>query len=93
MGLKLERTSRSRFGFFRSGLTAAVLKGAGTSPLWSDLLMRVVRKWTRVGEQLFSRGVGMGSREQVVGLDLVRIFRSSAGATSVKLDSVEPLVG
>ena len=93
MGLKLDRTSRSRFDFFRRGLTDAVLRGVGTSPLCRDLLMRVVRKWTRDGEQAFSRGVGMGSREQVVVLDLVMIFRSVAGATSVKLDRVEPIVG
>ena len=35
----------------------------------------------------------MGSREQLVGLDLVMIFRSAAAVTSMKLDSVKPLVG
>ena len=42
-----------------------------------------MRNWTRVGEQAFITGVGMGSREQLVDLDLVMIFRSAAGATSV----------
>ena len=89
IGLELERSCWSRFGFFNSGVTTAVLKWTGTSPVCSDLLISVVRNWTRVVEQAFNIGVGIGSREQLVGLELLMMARSADVVTSSKLHRME----
>ena len=53
--------------------------------------MSVVRKLTKVGEQVFSSGVGMGSREQLVGFDLPMMASSADDVTSLKLQRVMPV--
>ena len=58
-------SAESRVGFFRSGFTVAVLKGAGLRPEVRDELIKVVRN-------------GIGSREQVVArLDVTSVRTSS----------------
>ena len=53
MGLSLDRMPWSRSGFFGKGVTSAVLKIDGTSPVSRDLLIRVVTNISRrVGQVL-----------------------------------------
>ena len=57
----------------------------GTSPVSRDLLIRVVTNISRIDEQFLSRGVGKGSREQVVAFICEMIECTTADVTSVKL--------
>ena len=52
-------------GFFRSGFTVAVLKGAGIRPEEGEGLIRVARSGRMLCE-MFWKEEGIGSREQVV---------------------------
>lgn len=69
----------SSVGFFRRGVTLAVLKAVGKLPDPNDMLMRWVRKGRRSGAMVWSRVDGTGSREHVVGRPDVTRRRTSSG--------------
>ena len=71
MGRRLLKLLGSEPGFFRMGLTAAVLKGVGTVPVDSEEWIMVEMKGSKEGRQDLTRGVGRGSSWQVDGLDFV----------------------
>jgi len=64
----------SRPGFFRRGLTTAVLKQGGNTPDCRHLFTRSVRDGNSTFNELRNRGVGMGSSVQVVGLESIIIL-------------------
>ena len=65
-------------------MTAADLKAKGTVPWDSEELKSKVRLGQRTGRQDLSRGVGRGSREQVVGLEEPISLESAGGVTRPK---------
>ena len=69
---------QSRVGFFKSGFTVAVLKGAGVRPEVREELIRVVRNGRMSCEMFWRREEATGSREQVVAqLDITSVRTSS----------------
>ena len=74
----------SRVGFLRRGVTLADLRGDGTQPEVTDVLMMEVMKGRRSGAMDWKIGEGMGSRGQVVGLVEVTSFRTSSGERGEK---------
>jgi hypothetical protein len=59
------KASQSRFGFFRSGDTIAVLRDAQNSPVARDKFARRVRMGSNVTTHCLSIQVERGSNEQV----------------------------
>ena len=57
--------AESRVGFFKSGFTLVVLKGAGRPEVRKELI-RVVRNGKMSCEMSWRREEGTGSREQVL---------------------------
>ena len=64
-------SSGSRPGFFRVGITAAILKPEGTTPESSEQLMMVAIEGQMTGRQVFTKVVGIGPSllEEVLALD------------------------
>ena len=64
----------------------AILRLQGTVPACSEELMMFVIVGQRVGRQLFTSAVGMGSREQVVELAFMTNSVTMEASTLVKED-------
>ena len=69
MGRRLLKSLGSEPGFFRMGMTAAVLKEGGTIPVESEEWMMAEMRGSREGRQDLTRGVGRGYSWQVEGLE------------------------
>ena len=62
----------------------AIFRLQGTVPSCSEVLMMSVNPGQRVGRQLFTSAVGIGSREQVVELALMTNSVTIGASTAVK---------
>ena len=66
---------------------AAVFKEQGTTPVLRDVFIISIRMGQRAGRQALTRGVGMGSMRQVVGLALVTRSWTVCSSTAEKADN------
>lgn len=85
MGLKLARFSGSKLGFLRSGVIAAILRGEGTWPDWSEWFIVFVMRGLMAERFDFIRIVGKGSRAQEDDFIFLMIPSISSCETSEKL--------
>ena len=75
IGRRLLKLLGSEPGFFRIGVTAAVLKAGGTIPVDSEEWIMAEMRGSREERQDLTRIVGMGSSWHVEGLDLWRLWQ------------------
>ena len=86
-GREFLKDSESNVGFFRSGVSNAVLSDDGTYPASSDMFMMVMRTGNSTSAHLHNNQVGIGSREQVFFGDWLIIFPRSAVVTLFHTDN------
>jgi len=77
-------SSLDRVGFFRRGVTWAVLKVDGKMPSASDRLIRRVMGVSKTSMHDFSSWVGMGSRSQDLAGAVLISFKISVSVTGEK---------
>ena len=80
----------SRLGFLRRGKMTALLKAWGNKPELRDEFISAVIEGRRQSSISSRSGVGMGSREQVLGADFVITSLTIASVTGSNVDRVIP---
>ena len=90
IGRKLFSSLGSRLGFLRRGKMTALLKTWGNKPELRDELVSAVREGRRQSSNSNRSGVGMGSREQVLGADFMITCLTFISVTGSNVDRVTP---
>ena len=90
IGRKFLSSLGSRLGFLRRGKMTALLKAWGNKPELIDEFISAVSEGRRQSSISSRSGVGMGSREQVLGADFVITSLTIASETGSNVDRVIP---
>ena len=90
IGRKFFSSLGSRLGFLRRGKMTALLKAWGNKPELRDKFISAVSEGRRQSSISSRSGVGMGSREQVLGADFVITSLTIASVTGSNVDRVIP---
>ena len=90
IGRKFFSSLGSRLGFLRRGHITALLKAWGNKPELRDEFISAVSEGRRQSSISSRSGVGMGSREQVLGADFVITSLTIASVTGSNMDRVIP---
>ena len=90
IGRKFFSSLGSRLGFLRRGNMTALLKAWGNKPELRDEFISAVSEARRQSSISSRSGVGMGSREQVLGADFVITSLTIASVTGSNVDRVIP---
>ena len=90
IGRKFFSSLESRLGFLRRGKMTALLKAWGNKPELRDEFISAVSEGRRQSSISSRSGVGMGSREQVLGADFVITSLTIASVTGSNVDRVIP---
>ena len=90
IGRKFFSSLGSRLGFLRRGKMTARLKAWGNKPELRDEFISAVSEGRRQSSISSRSGVGMGSREQVLGADFVITSLTIVSVTGSNVDRVIP---
>ena len=90
IGRKFFSSLGSRLGFLRRGKMTALLKAWGNKPELRDEFISAVSEGRRQSSISSRSGVGMGSREQVLGTDFSITLLPIASVTGSNMDRVIP---
>ena len=90
IGRKFFSSLGSRLGFLRRGKMTALLKAWGNKPELRDEFISAVSEGRRQSSISSRSGVGMGSREQVLGTDFAITILPIASVTGSNVDRVIP---
>ena len=90
IGRKFFSSLGSRLGFLRRGKMTALLKAWGNKPELRDEFISAVSEGRRQSSISSRSGVGIGSREQVLGADFVITSLTIASVTGSNVDRVIP---
>ena len=90
IGRKFFSSLGSRLGYLRRGKMTALWKAWGNKPELRDEFISAVSEGRRQSSISSRSGVGMGSREQVLGADFVITSLTIASVTGSNMDRVIP---